>query len=90
MFISSVSFFLFVCPWLLFYNFFLLCIAVSHMKLLKTTRHDCHYMTDAVLHVHEASEAYLVDMLEDTNLCTIHTKHVTNTTGHSVMQMYKG
>jgi histone H3 len=31
----------------------------------------------AVLALQEVSEAYLVGLFEDTNLCTIHAKHVT-------------
>ena len=31
----------------------------------------------AVLALHEAAEAYLVCLFEDTNLCTIHAKYVT-------------
>ena len=30
-----------------------------------------------VLAIHEAAEAYLVCLVEDTNLCGIHTMHVT-------------
>ena len=30
-----------------------------------------------VMALHEAAEAYLVQLLEDSNLCAIHTKHVT-------------
>ena len=30
----------------------------------------------AVLALHEATEAYLMRLFEDTNLCAIHTKHV--------------
>ena len=32
---------------------------------------------DAVTCLQEASEAYLVSLFEDTNLCAIHAKHVT-------------
>jgi histone H3 len=31
----------------------------------------------AVLALHEASEAYMVGMFEDTNLCAVHAKRVT-------------
>ena len=30
-----------------------------------------------MLALHDAVEAYLVHLFEDTNLCTIHAKHVT-------------
>ena len=36
-----------------------------------------HMQEGAVLALHEAAEAYLVHLLEDTNLCTIHAKRVT-------------
>ena len=36
-----------------------------------------HIHVGAVLALHEAAEAYLVCFFEDTNLCTIHAKHVT-------------
>ena len=35
------------------------------------------YTMDAVKCLQEAAEAYLVALFEDTNLCAIHTKHVT-------------
>jgi histone H3 len=31
----------------------------------------------AVLALHEASEAYMISMFEDTNLCAVHAKRVT-------------
>ena len=31
----------------------------------------------AVLTLHKAAESYLVRLFEDTNLCTIHTRHLT-------------
>jgi histone H3 len=36
-----------------------------------------HFQSTAVLALQEGSEAYLVGMFEDANLCTIHAKHVT-------------
>ena len=36
-----------------------------------------HFTMDAVKCLQEAAEAYLVALFEDTNLCAIHTKHVT-------------
>ena len=32
---------------------------------------------DAIICLQEAAEAYIVGLMEDTNLCTIHTKRVT-------------
>ena len=40
--------------------------------------HSCHHIqAGAVLALHEATEAYLICLLEDTNLCAIYAKHVT-------------
>ncbi len=38
---------------------------------------DLHFQSLAVLALHEASEAYMVGMFEDTNLAALHAKHVT-------------
>ena len=38
---------------------------------------DLRFQANAVLALQEASEAYLVGLMEDTNLCAIHAKHVT-------------
>jgi histone H3 len=38
---------------------------------------DLRYQSTAVLALQEASEAYLVGLFEDTNLCAIHAKRVT-------------
>ena len=38
---------------------------------------DLRFQSTAVLALHEASEAYLVGLFEDTNLCAIHAKRVT-------------
>ena len=38
---------------------------------------DMHFQSTAILALQEASEAYLVGLLEDTNLCAIHAKRVT-------------
>ena len=38
---------------------------------------DLHFQSSAVLALQEASEAYLVGLFEDTNLCAIHAKRVT-------------
>jgi len=35
------------------------------------------FQSSAILALQEASEAYLVGLFEDTNLCAIHAKHVT-------------
>src|ERR1700678_740558 len=38
---------------------------------------DLRFQSSAVMALQEASEAYLVGLFEDTNLCTIHAKRVT-------------
>ena len=38
---------------------------------------DLRFQSTAVLALHEAAEAYLVGLFEDTNLCAIHAKRVT-------------
>jgi len=38
---------------------------------------DLRFQSSAVLALQEASESYLVGLLEDTNLCAIHAKRVT-------------
>jgi histone H3 len=46
-------------------------------KVAQQHRNDLQFQSTAVLALQEASEAYLVGFYEDTNLCTIHAKHVT-------------
>ena len=38
---------------------------------------DLRFQANAVLALQEASEGYLIGLMEDTNLCMIHAKHVT-------------
>ena len=38
---------------------------------------NMHFQVHAILILQEAAEYYLVGLLEDNDLCTIHTKHVT-------------
>ena len=38
---------------------------------------NIRFRSGAIMALQEASEAYLVGLLEDTNLCTVHTKRVT-------------
>ena len=40
---------------------------------------DVRFQSEAIIALQEASEAYLVGLLEDSNLCTIHAKRVTIT-----------
>ena len=38
---------------------------------------DLHFTAEAAYTLQSASEDYLVQLFDDTNLCTIHAKHVT-------------
>ena len=38
---------------------------------------NLRFQSSAVMALQEATEAYLVDLLEDTNLCAIHSKRIT-------------
>ena len=44
-------------------------------ELAHNFKTDLRFQSAAVGALHEASEAYLGDLLEDTNLCAIHAKH---------------
>ena len=44
-------------------------------RLVRET--DLRFQSSAVMALQEASEAYLVGLFEDTNLCAIHAKRVT-------------
>jgi len=46
-------------------------------EIAQQIRHDLRFQSTAILALQEASEAYLVGLFEDTNLCAIHAKRVT-------------
>ena len=46
-------------------------------EIALTYKSDLRFQTQAILALQEASEAYLVKLFEDTNLCAIHAKRVT-------------
>jgi histone H3 len=46
-------------------------------KIAQEHRTDLQFQSMAVLALQEASEAYLVGVFKDTNLCAMHAKHVT-------------
>jgi histone H3 len=46
-------------------------------EIAEEHRNDLQFQSTAVMALQEVSEAYLVGLYEDTNLCTIHAKHVT-------------
>ncbi|KAK3029630.1 hypothetical protein RJ639_037947 [Escallonia herrerae] len=52
-------------------------ISVSDVELITIRKSDLRFHSHAILAVAEAAEAYLVELLEDTNLCNICAKRVT-------------
>jgi histone H3 len=46
-------------------------------EIAQNFKTDLRFQSHAVLALHEAAEAYLVGLFEDTNLCAIHAKRVT-------------
>ena len=44
---------------------------------LEVGKYDMHFKGSAIICLQEAVEAYMVSLMEDTNLCTIHAKRVT-------------
>lgn len=46
-------------------------------EIAQDIKTDCRFQSTAILALQEASEAYLVGLFEDTNLCAIHAKRVT-------------
>jgi histone H3 len=46
-------------------------------EIAQDFRNDLRFQGSAVLALHEAAEAFLVGLFEDTNLCAIHAKRVT-------------
>ena len=46
-------------------------------QIAQDFRGDLRFQSTAILALQEASEAYLVGLFEDTNLCAIHAKRVT-------------
>ena len=46
-------------------------------EIAQEHKNDLRFQSSAVMALQEASEAYLVGLFEDTNLCAIHAKRVT-------------
>lgn len=46
-------------------------------ELAREVNGGCRFQSQAILALQEATEAYLVGLFEDTNLCAIHAKRVT-------------
>ena len=57
-----------------------LCVAggsTSDGEIAQDFKTELRFQSSAVMALQEASEAYLVGLFEDTNLCAIHAKRVT-------------
>ncbi|KAG7553654.1 hypothetical protein FFLO_02939 [Filobasidium floriforme] len=48
-----------------------------YIEIAQDFKTDLRFQSSAVMALQEASEAYLVSLFEDTNLCAIHAKRVT-------------
>jgi len=48
-------------------------------EIAQDFKNDLRFQSTAITALQEASEAYLVSLFEDTNLCAIHAKRVTIT-----------
>jgi histone H3 len=46
-------------------------------EIAQEFKSDCCFQSTAVLALQEASEAYLIGLFEDTNLCATHAKRIT-------------
>jgi histone H3 len=46
-------------------------------KLARNVKADLRFQSTAILALQEATEAYLVSLFEDTNLCALHARRVT-------------
>ena len=50
-------------------------------RLIREIAQDCksdlRFQSSAIMALQEATEAFLIGLFEDTNLCAIHAKHVT-------------
>ena len=53
------------------------CRTARFFSSVQDFKTDLRFQSNAVLALQEASEAYLVGLFEDTNLCAIHAKRVT-------------
>ncbi|GLD65660.1 histone H3.3 [Lates japonicus] len=51
--------------------------APQGLREIETSKTDSRFQSAAIGALQEASEAYLVGLFEDTNLCAIHAKRVT-------------
>ena len=54
-----------------------LCPSTPCFQVAQDYKADLRFQSSAVMAMQEASEAYLVGVFEDTNLCAIHARRVT-------------
>ena len=52
-------------------------LQLVHEIALEVGKYDLHFQGSAIICLQEAAEAYVVSLMEDTNLCAIHAKRVT-------------
>ncbi|KAI9524227.1 hypothetical protein NQZ68_019494 [Dissostichus eleginoides] len=52
-------------------------LATKVREIAQDFKTDLRFQSSAVMALQESSEAYLVGLFEDTNLCAIHAKRVT-------------
>ena len=52
-------------------------LQLVHKIALEVGKYDLHFQRSAIIWLQEAAEAYIVGLMEDANLCTIHAKRVT-------------
>jgi histone H3 len=48
-------------------------------QIAQDYQHDLRFASNAIEALQEASEAYIIGLMEDTNLCALHAKRVTIT-----------
>ena len=48
-----------------------------HEIAIQVGKYDMHFQGCTIIYLQEAAETYIVGLMEDANLCAIHTKRVT-------------
>ena len=57
-------------------------------ELAQDLKNELRFQSSALLALQEATEAYIVGLFEDTNLCAIHAKRHNYAQGHSIGSSY--